>query len=184
MNHTNYKGKILVANLSIYGDPFFSKTVILLIEDEEGFVTGVVLNEPAQAKMGELIEKSYSLRETTVYLGGPVSEEEMYFLHSKKDFGGIAVTSKLFLSSDIDSALIDFTHTDSIDGNVRFFMGYCGWTKEQLEDEVKKGYWLIIDTFDENILQKTPSELWKELIISFNNMYSIWANAPIDPSMN
>lgn len=180
----NYKGNLLIANLSIYGDPFFSKSVILVIEDEDGFVTGIVLNSALELNLGNVLENCYSFNDTPIYNGGPVAEDELYFLHNNNQFGGIKIKDNLYISSDLENAFFDFTQTDTFDGNIRFFLGYCGWTKQQLNDEIEKNYWLVVSDFDENILQKTPSDLWKELIVSFNDIYNIWANAPTDPSMN
>ena len=48
--------------------------------------------------------------------------------------------------------------------DLRIYLGYCGWTLPQLQNEVKLGSWYIFDRGDSFAFDSTPSTLWKRLI--------------------
>ena len=52
-------------------------------------------------------------------------------------------------------------------------------------DEINQKAWTCIENqFGDHLLEKTPSKLWKELMIDLGDEFIIWANAPEDPVMN
>jgi putative transcriptional regulator len=73
-----------------------------------------------------------------------------------------------------------------LEGKLRFFIGYAGWTPGQLEDEIKSRSWFVTNA-DVDTIMSTESEdetLWKSLITEMGEGFDYIANAPADPSMN
>jgi putative transcriptional regulator len=46
----------------------------------------------------------------------------------------------------------------------RIYAGYSGWVSGQLEREVSRGDWHILQADAETIFNKAPSKIWPELI--------------------
>ena len=68
---------------------------------------------------------------------------------------------------------------------IRFFLGYSGWTKAQLEDEISLKSWRVVDDITNNTwLKKNATNLWKEHMKAIGGNYLIWSNAPKNPNWN
>ncbi len=77
------KGKLLIAEPSILSDSSFNRSVVLLTEHNENGSVGFIFNKPAPYKIKDLIpEIDSSLK---IYFGGPVSEDNLYFVHKVPD---------------------------------------------------------------------------------------------------
>ena len=68
------KGRFLVASHTL-ADPNFSETVVLLLAYEPTGAMGVVINRPADVRLGSVLRDVEELRDRPdpVYLGGPVA---------------------------------------------------------------------------------------------------------------
>ena len=60
------KGNILIASPNLLFDSFFSKTIILIVDQTKDGYTGFILNKALKLKIKEV-------KEFTIYNGGPVS---------------------------------------------------------------------------------------------------------------
>ncbi len=68
---------------------------------------------------------------------------------------------------------------------IRFFLGYSGWSNQQLEQELEVNSWVVSqNTYKNRILGETDATFWKEKMIEFGGDYLIWSNAPENPSYN
>ena len=68
---------------------------------------------------------------------------------------------------------------------IRFFMGYSGWTYTQLEEEIADGSWIVVDHFKLSELFKEPTKtFWKALLSQQGAQYQEWINTPDDPRLN
>ena len=68
--------------------------------------------------------------------------------------------------------------------DIRFFLGYSGWSKEQLEEELTTTSWVVIENKFNNLFKIGHSTFWKNELLKIGGIYKIWANAPKDPSLN
>lgn len=181
----NYKGKLLVAETATYGDSFFSRTVILITEDTEEEVIGFILNLPKEFTLQDIFAEAKN--NFRLFSGGPVEQDNLYFLHNIEELKSKSqmISDGVYWGADFNS-LAEILETQKIErAHLRFFLGYSGWTKDQLVDELDKKYWTVIDNpFKSDLLKITPSEIWKELMKLLGDDHLIWANAPSDPIMN
>jgi putative transcriptional regulator len=67
---------------------------------------------------------------------------------------------------------------------IRFFLGYSGWSAGQLEREIKENSWVIAKVRSEIIMSSRGVDSWKRLLRSFKNKYRMWADFPESPEMN
>ena len=178
-------GNILLAE-PFMADPHFGRKAILLCEHNEEGSFGFVLNNFIEVGLNELLDDLPSV-ECRLSLGGPVKNSNLYYLHTIQEApDSIAVKPGLFMGGDFDwvRALLDAG--EQLEGRLRFFIGYAGWTPGQLEDEIKSRSWFITNA-DVDTIMSTETEdeaLWKSLVTEMGVGFDHIANAPVDPSMN
>jgi len=63
-------------------------------------------------------------------------------------------------------------------------LGYSGWAKIQLEEEVVNKSWFVSENDFENILSTDNRTLWKNKLMQKGGEYKIWANAPNNINLN
>lgn len=178
------KGKLLVAE-PFLGDPSFERTVILLTEHNEDGSVGFVLNRPLNLKITNLFS-DFPEFDATVYYGGPVQKDSLYFIHSKGELipDSMDLGNHVYWSGRLD-VVREMIEVGVIDpSEIKFFLGYSGWAANQLMDEMEEQTWLVKDLKGFDILQDIDSETWKKIIQDFGGDYLLWANAPSDPLMN
>ncbi len=179
----NYKGKLLIAK-PILNDAFFSKSVIFITDYEEikGAV-GFILNKIYDKKLSELIPEVNA--DMNVYLGGPVNQDHLFVIHSRPDIiqKGIAINEQFFWSGDYEQIKNAINERLINDEEIRFFIGYSGWGRMQLEGEMEREDWMICENDEFNIL-KWDENLWKNQLIKMDKTNIIWVNTPINPELN
>ena len=179
------KGQLLIAEPSIIGDLSFNRSVILLADHNHEGSVGFILNKPLDYTITDLIpeiEASFK-----IYNGGPVEQDNLYFIHTIPELitGSIEISNGIFWGGDFDltRSLINEGKIDK--KNIRFFLGYTGWSSKQLESELKENCWIIIaNDYKSTILSKSSAQFWKEKIIELGGDYLIWSNAPENPILN
>jgi len=68
---------------------------------------------------------------------------------------------------------------------VRFFIGYSGWRPGQLATELLEPSWIVSSgSLTQELLKKSPDQLWRALMKSMGGDFEIQANYPIDPRLN
>ena len=178
------KGKILIAEPSILNDDSFNRSVILLSEHNDSGSVGFILNKPSPYTINDLLpEINSSLR---IYFGGPVSENNLYFVHKVPELipDSIEITNGIYWAGDFE-AVRDLLKNNVLSKNdIRFFLGYSGWSKEQLEEELTTTSWVVIENEFNNLFKIGHNNFWKNELLKIGGVYKIWANAPKDPSLN
>ena len=178
------KGKILIAEPSILGDDSFNRSVILLSEHNESGSVGFILNKPSPFTIQDLlpeIESSFQ-----IYFGGPVSENNLYFVHKVPELipNSIEITNGIYWAGDFDIVQELLKENTLLESEIRFFLGYSGWSKEQLEEELTSTSWLVIENKFKDLFEIGHSNFWKDELTKIGGVYRIWANAPKNPSLN
>ena len=180
-----YKGKLLVSEPHIIGDDSFSRSVVLITEYNNDGVVGFILNKPLQYTLDQLIPEINL--ELEVFQGGPVDQENLYFLHNIPHLipGSHLIDDEIYWGGDFGavSALIK---TGQITGKeIRFFLGYSGWELDQLENELEGNSWIVCDNKDQKeLLTLKTRDIWKNHMKTLGGSYQIWSNAPDNPQYN
>ncbi|MEM9982237.1 MAG: YqgE/AlgH family protein [Bacteroidota bacterium] len=178
------QGKVLVADPFLL-DPYFKRSVVLLVEHNEGGTLGFVINKALEAQLQEAVS-GFLYLDQCLYLGGPVNDNALFYLHRIAEIeGSMLVKDDLFWGGDFE-ALKDYANTHAVDeSEIRFFVGYAGWSPGQLAVEMKENSWIIEDISIEEVMNTSDvKELWRERIKNMSAEYAIWANFPDNPSLN
>ncbi|HMP93447.1 MAG TPA: YqgE/AlgH family protein, partial [Phnomibacter sp.] len=67
---------------------------------------------------------------------------------------------------------------------IRFFLGYSGWSKGQLADELQEKSWLTSIGNSHLVFQLQPGDIWRAAIRQLDESYHEIMNYPIDPQLN
>jgi putative AlgH/UPF0301 family transcriptional regulator len=158
-------GKLLVASRGL-GDPHFAGTVILLVHYDESGAVGPILNRRTDVPLSQVLDlKAAKDRSDPVYVGGPVEPSVAIALlqssakieKAENIFGGVYLIS--------DKGLFEKTISGRPDPNVfHVYLGYTGWTQDQLRAEVKMGAWFVFPADTATVFSSDPDSLWLQTI--------------------
>jgi len=159
-------GKLLVASREL-GDPNFAQTVILLVHYDPESVVGLMLNRRTDLPISRVLAQleAAKSRSDPVYLGGPVETPTIFALLRSSDklegtehvFGSVYwISTKAALEKTISS------RPDPAVFHV--YLGYAGWTPDQLKTELRLGGWFIFQADNQTIFNPNPDSLWQEMI--------------------
>ncbi|MCE2495939.1 MAG: YqgE/AlgH family protein [Flavobacteriales bacterium] len=178
------QGRYLIAEPMLL-DQSFNRTVVLLTEyNEEGFV-GFVLNKPMDLYIHELVPELPE-SDFPVFFGGPVQNDSIFYVHTlgSRVSGSLHIAGDLYWGGDFDE-LKALMHSGSVNPQeIRFFMGYSGWSPRQLEGELEEKSWVVLEAGSIDPLNDAPGTMWKKVLLHLGDDYKIWANAPKDPMLN
>ena len=157
---------VLVASRDLL-DPNFAKTVILLVHYDADSVLGLTINRHTDVAVSRLFEGSKAGKERTdsIYLGGPVEVSTVFaLLESPSKLKGVdPVFGETYLIST--KALLEKTVSTRPDPDVfHVYLGYAGWTNEQLRTEVALGMWFIFQADSTTVFDSDPDTLWPRMI--------------------
>tara|TARA_R110002072_G_scaffold193809_2_gene350965 strand:+ start:7995 stop:8555 length:561 start_codon:yes stop_codon:yes gene_type:complete len=179
------KGYLLVAEPSIIGDVSFNRSVVLIAEENESGFIGFILNKPLEYTINDLIPSINS--QIVVYNGGPVEQDNMYFIHKVPDLipNSIEIANGIYWGGDFET-VSDLIENKMIqEKDIRFFLGYSGWDANQLEDELALNSWVVVkNNYEQEIFSKDNASFWKEKMREFGGDYILWSNAPENPNFN
>ncbi len=178
------KGKILISE-PFLPDTFFSRSIVYLTDHNPKGSVGFILNKKLEIKLCDAVT-GFEGWDEYLNMGGPVSPDTLHYLHNLGHLipGSIKVESNIYWGGDIDS-IRNLIKTGTVErGQIRFFLGYSGWSEGQLERELKENSWLTARVSPEAIMQSRESDSWKRVLRSLKSKYRVWADFPDSPDMN
>ena len=175
-------GKILISEPFV-NDFFFTRSVVLLTEHGSEGSFGYILNKKSNIKLHELIP-GINIDAEVLY-GGPVDTDIVSFIHNLGHIfnSSVKITNSLFWKGNFDHLKELINKGKVSKRNVKFFLGYCGWEAGQLENELRKNYWIVNKLPDKIIMSKNIN-IWEKAIESVGGKYKLWKNAPVNPQLN
>jgi len=171
MKVKDLKNHFLVAMPSIT-DPIFKQSLILICDDSKDGTMGLIINKPIDFNEMLLMqnEDALYLENSKIYFGGPVNLDVGFVLHEPgyRTEQTLNISKNLCLTSN-DKVITDIKKNNGPD-NFLFTLGYSGWDKNQLNDEIKNGDWLIVPADTESIFKKNDTEKWSTYssLVGFN----------------
>lgn len=161
-----FAGKLLVADTSLK-DPRFARSVIYLVRHDAEGAFGLIINKPlARLPLADMlrqldVEGSETEAELDLYFGGPVQGELGFVLHSR-DFAAAKATMIVqdgYAVSDVRQVLRAISEQKGPE-KALFAVGYAGWAPDQLDAELERGDWNVIDADDALVFDLPVSEKW------------------------
>lgn len=180
------QGSILMSEPFLQ-DAYFQRSVVLLVEHNTEGSMGFVLNKKTDLIVNTFFPELEEYPEISIYLGGPVSANRLFFIHSLGDLivpDSVKIKDHLYFDGDFEALKRYMLKGHSIEGKVKFFLGYSGWTKGQLGSEINKNSWVVSHATKENILLADGESFWKNSLEQLGSNYEAWTKYPKDPYLN
>ncbi len=181
------EGKLLVSEPFLHEDHFDHAVVLLVDYEKDGPAMGVVVNNETRYSLQELIADIKVEERIPVYSGGPVADDHLYFLHTLGDLipETNPVCDGLWLGGDFDAMRAIINDGYPIEGNLRFFLGYSGWSGSQLDEEIERNVWAVTRTGDPHaLLSAAGDSFWHSVVRSMGREYRGWLYHPRNPRAN
>jgi len=178
------KGRLLVAEPSILSDDSFNRAIVLLTEHTENNSVGFILNKPLSYSINDLLPEINCF--FNIYQGGPVEQDNLYFIHRIPQLltDSIEVANGVFWGGNFKQLKQLLNEGLLQETDIRFFLGYAGWDKNQLNTELQENSWFVAKNDFENIFSKDEETLWKNKLLQKGGAYKLWANAPNNINLN
>ena len=178
------KGKVLLAE-PFLDDPYFKRTVILLCEHNEEGSFGFVLNNYIDIELDQVMEELPTFS-TRISIGGPVNNSNLYYLHTLGEQIGdsVEVMNGIYMGGDFEILKKKLRMGQVQKDEVRFFVGYSGWSPNQLDTELGSKSWFVANVKPKLLMNTDVTDLWKKVMESMGSKGSMIANLPDDPSLN
>jgi putative transcriptional regulator len=167
---TSLAGHLLIASPKLSDPPFDHAVIILARHSNEGAL-GIVINRPAgERPVAELLtamgaDASGVTGSVRIFRGGPVSPEIGFVIHTN-DYRlpdtTMDIDGRLALTSAPD-ILRDIGRGRGPKKSLLAF-GYAGWAPEQLEDELKRGFWLTLPEDPMLVFDEQRDKLWADAV--------------------
>ena len=178
-------GKLLVATPSVIGDFNFHRSIILLTNYQKSGSVGFILNKKLDYLLNDVMEGFDS--KFPLYFGGPVEQDNLFYIHTLGDkiSNSKLISDQLYWNGDFSSIKNLLNKGKLNESNIRFFLGYSGWTKGQLEEEIRIKSWEPFEIKSALELMKMPcKEMWRDCMSALGGDYLLWSNTPENPGSN
>ncbi len=177
-------GSILISE-PFLGDPNFERTVVLVCKHDDEGSFGLVLNRKANLKLSDVPELEDLHFDMDLHLGGPMEHNTLHYIHQLAILDeSIVLGPNVFWGGDFEQLKVLLNSGKIDQDDIRFFLGYSGWSAAQLEDEIKNNVWIVNNTVTDNLFNLNVDSLWRDILKQMGGKYKILSNYPIDPSLN
>jgi putative transcriptional regulator len=178
------KGKILISE-PFLPDTFFNRSIVYLTDHTPQGSVGFILNKKIDLKISSAIT-GFEGWDEDLNVGGPVAPDTLHYLHSLGDLipKSVLIKDNISWGGDIDIIRRLIKTSKIKKSQIRFFLGYSGWSAGQLERELKENSWVIAKVKSEIIMNNRGDDTWKRVLRSLKNKYRMWADFPDSPEMN
>lgn len=179
-------GRLLVAAPHL-DDPNFERSVVLVLHHNGEGAQGVVINHPLGEPVDAVLPgwQAVATAPQQLFQGGPVRTdsaigivtvpgEDSEPLGIRRLFRGIGVV-------DLDAPPV--LVAPEVAG-LRIFAGYAGWGANQLEREIRRGDWFVVEAESRDAFSDDPDRLWENVLRRQRGPLAFVAWYPEDPSLN
>ena len=149
-------------------DPFFHRSVVLLVHHDAEGSLGFIVNRPTAISVAEILQGMEiewgGGREVVAHFGGPVQPQLGTVLFSPtggnghEHAGAAEVCSGVSLSQHVGT-LSELAVAPP--ASFRLLLGYAGWGAGQLVEEILRNDWLTAPVHERLIFAADPELVWR-----------------------
>ena len=179
------KGALLISTPNILGDLYFNRSIIILTEVKKQEVVGFIINKTLEYQLSDLY-KNVKNKKIKIFSGGPVSQDNLYFIHNKPELitNSVKFHNNMYWGGNFES-VIELINENKLDNSsIKFFSGYTGWSHDQLTDEINNDSWIILNNKDNIDFNSYTNLSWGGYMKEMGEDFKIWSNAPENPQSN
>ncbi len=177
-------GTILIAD-PFLKDPNFSRSVVFLCDHKDDGSFGFLLNKKSEYIISDLFTNVEGSK-LPVFYGGPVQQNTIHFLHRCPGLitGGEKIVDNIYWGGEFDEMISLIQNNKITEEDIRLFLGYSGWTKNQLEDELEEKSWLTTYGTSDLVFINDIKLIWAEALKQLGGKYEQLIHYPTDPQLN
>ena len=122
--------------------------------------------------------------EIPLFAGGPVDPTILQFIHRRPDLiqGGQEISPGLFWAGDFEQAIEAVVDGTISFQEIKFFIGYSGWSAGQLDRELKTNAWIVSDARISDVFEEDPAKLWRRVLYQKGGNFRGLSTDPEDPN--
>ena len=180
------RGHLLIATPGLLG-PDFARTVLLVLEHDEGGAMALVLNRPTGATLsdlaGRVFEEGFEW-DKPIHLGGPVTGP-FTVIHAIEGLADREVIPGVYHT--VEATKVQEVISRRPEPSLAV-ANYAGWGPGQLEGEFLEDSWLTLPATAEHVFWVGEKDLWR-VVVSEANARKLadllgLGDLPPDPSVN
>jgi putative transcriptional regulator len=148
-------------------DPFFHRSVVLLLEHDEGGSFGMIVNRPTDVSMLDLLAGLgvtwAGALDAPSWFGGPVQPGVGTVLYGAEEPAeeGEDVSHEIEGGLHISRDIRVLTRLAAAPpSELRLFLGYAGWGPGQLSQEIERNDWLVAPFDRASLFDDDPAGMW------------------------
>lgn len=159
-------------------DPYFHKSVVLLVHhDDEGSV-GFIVNHPTSIAVRDILEGMempwQGAEGTVAFFGGPVQPQLGSVLFRSEELEKTSGATPVFDDLAISQHVNDLSRlAGEPPSEFRLLLGYAGWGAEQLIEEILRNDWITAPCRRELLFSEDSEMGWEAAVKA----------AGVDPSL-
>lgn len=185
------KDKALNAGQLLLSEPFmydenFRRTGVLICEHHlKNGTVGLILNKPVNLRLNDVLE-DFPPFNAKIFLGGPVGTDTLQFLHclGNRIENSVPLCNNLYWGGNFEQLKDLMLRGELATHQVRFFLGYSGWSEGQLESEMKENTWIVTQASSKHVFETATETLWKTCLKQMGGIYQTMASYPENPTLN
>lgn len=174
-------GKLLVSHPSLLGDQSFGRSVVLMTEHNEEGSLGFIINQHTHYTLRDLVPELEV--DAPVFQGGPVDVDRLFYVHTEATIPHAkSIGNQLFWGGDLEDVKVAIHDKQLRENQIKFLLGYAGWSKGQLTNECKTNAWLLVrNAYD---IFVNEEQLWGTILRDLGGELAYYAAAPKHPGLN
>lgn len=154
-------------------DPYFHRTVVLLLRHEEEGSFGFIINRPTDTRLSEILEEMKipwgGREDARAHFGGPVQPQlgSVLFVPERGRELDAEATAEVLPGLMLTHHVGDLEKLAAEPPQrFRLLLGYAAWGGGQLMDEILRNDWLTAPVDEELIFADDPERAWDDALRS------------------
>lgn len=145
-------------------DPNFRESVVLAIRDDDGEAAGVIINRPTDRSLASILPgERFKQFTEPVFFGGPVLRQGLAALYGAPQPVGKSMTMLPGVFLTLEASTLDqLLHSPP--QRIRFYVGVSGWAPGQLQAEIERGDWFVLEADADAAFTHDSDRLWRQLV--------------------
>jgi putative transcriptional regulator len=148
-------------------DPNFARTVTYICEHNADGAMGIIVNRPINFHLGEMLDQleimvtNFAARKLPIYLGGPVQPDRGFVLHTGESIWNstLRITPQINITTSKD--ILEAIACGDGPPQILIALGYAGWAKGQIENELSTNTWLSTPSTSEILFRLPVEQRWR-----------------------
>jgi len=148
-------------------DPNFSQTVVYLMQHDREASFGLVVNRPGGGALSSTLPyvEETPFASSPVYRGGPMDPDMLVMLIRNSPDSALMRRVTDTIQASVSLQVLDEFHVNQKPSDdVRFYLGYAGWSPGRLEKELEHHYWYLVKGDPAVVFGADAAGLWETLI--------------------